>query len=294
MTYSVVARDLRTGDLGVAAQSRFLALGSLVCHARAGVGAVATQALVNPTYGDRGLQLLASGASPTAALDALVAADELGYRRQACVIDSKGRTAAHSGTGCQHWAGHLVADGVAVAGNMLVDRKVVESMLRAIEDTAEQPLPERLVAALEAGQAAGGDARGQQSAALLVVRADGGYGGLSDRLVDLRVDDHSLPITELRRLLGLHRLYFLRPDEADLIEIDQSLARQLAELLEIATGVAFTGADLGAVWIALDRWAGRENLEERMVRPGVIDRMVQTHLRTVVHKTDLSGRSRQP
>jgi uncharacterized Ntn-hydrolase superfamily protein len=253
MTFSVVARDPRTGDFGCAVQSKFLAVGSGTIHARAGTGAQA--------------------------LDVLRGSDPLPERRQAGIVDAAGRAAAHTGSGCTGWAGHAVGDGFACQGNMLVSGGTVEAMVRVIRDEQDLPLPERLVRCLAAAQAAGGDARGQQSAALLVVRVGGGYGGLSDRLVDLRVDDHPDPIAELGRILALHRLYFDRPKRDDLLPIEGDLLVEIAARLSRARGELVDPADPAVVWTALARWAGRENLEERMVEEGRIDPTILRVLR---------------
>ena len=279
MTFSIVACDTSTGDLGVAVQSKFLAVGAAVPYAAAGVGAVATQALSNLSYGPRGLDLLRAGASASLALDALVASDALPGRRQAAIVDAAGRVAAHTGEGCTAWAGHRTGDGVSCQGNILVSAATVEAMAEAMASSTGRPLADRLVDALAAGQAAGGDSRGQQSAALLVVRAGGGYGGQSDRLVDLRVDDHPAPIAELGRLLELHRLYFERPTDADLVPLDEALAGEVARRLAQLGRPAVDPRDAKALWAALERWAGRENLEERMVREGSLDRTVLRILR---------------
>ena len=279
VTFSVVARDADTGDIGCAVQSKFLAVGAAVLHARAGVGAVATQALANLTYGPRGLALLEAGASAEAALGVLVAADELPQRRQAGIVDAAGRAAAHTGGGCTGWSGHVVGDGFACQGNILTSEAVIAAMADVMTTRMDLRLPERLIAALTAGQAAGGDARGQQSAGILVVRAGGGYGGGSDRYVDLRVDDHPEPITELGRLLRLHRLHLERPREDELVPLDAVLRIEVAQRLEAIDAMPLDPDDGEALWERLERWAGRENLEERMVRKGSIDRTVLDILR---------------
>ncbi len=206
-TFSIVAFDPETGDLGVAVQSRFFGVGSVVPFARAGVGAVATQAFANTTWGPEGLALLEAGKPPRAALDILVLDDQGRDRRQAGIVDAKGRAAAFTGKRAMAWAGHVVGEGFSCQGNILAGEEVVEEMADAFRES-KGPLPERLVAALRAGQAAGGDKRGRQSAALLVVRKQGGYAGFNDRYVDIRVEDHKTPIEELARLLVLHRKFF--------------------------------------------------------------------------------------
>jgi uncharacterized Ntn-hydrolase superfamily protein len=210
-TFSIVALDPRTGELGVAVQSRFFGVGSVVPWARAGVGAVATQSYANTRYGPEGLALLAAGRTPEEALRALTAADPEAARRQAGMVDARGRVAAFTGTNCHAWAGHFTGTNFCVQGNLLAGEGVVAAMAAAFDAARARGaggLAEWLVAALEAGQAAGGDRRGQQSAALLVVRAGGGYGGQNDRFVDLRVEDHPAPITELARLLAKHREFY--------------------------------------------------------------------------------------
>ena len=198
-TFSIAARDPETGDLGVAVESKFFAVGAVVPWARAEVGAIATQASANTTFGPRGLALLQTGLDPAAVLDSLLAADPGRDRRQVGIVDARGRAQSYTGSGCQAWAGHRCGANYAVQGNILAGEPVVEAMERAFLG-ARGGLAGRLLAALEAGQAAGGDSRGQESAALLVVRAGAGYGGFSDRYCDLRVDDHPRPIEELRRL----------------------------------------------------------------------------------------------
>jgi uncharacterized Ntn-hydrolase superfamily protein len=278
VTFSVVARDAATGDLGCAVQSKFPAVGAVVIHARAGVGAVATQALSNVGYGPRGLALLEAGASPSQALVALTSADSLADRRQAGIVDVAGRSASHTGTGCSPWAGHIARDDFACQGNMLVSAATVEAMARVMVDRLDLPFPERLVTSLAMGQGAGGDARGQQSAALLVVRPGGGYGEGSDRLVDLRVDDHQRPIEELGRLLAVHRVHFDRPADADLTPLTGPLVAELAFRLSPLAATATPPAP-DEVWDLLEAWAGRENLEERMIRRGHIDREMLRILR---------------
>ncbi len=263
-TFSIVARDPANGDLGVAVQSRFLAVGSVVPWARAGVGAVATQAWANSTYGPEGLRLMAAGWTAQEALNHLLAMDHDVTQRQVLLVDAAGRAAAHTGEKCHHWAGHIVGDGYACAGNILVSEDTVQAMAKAFE-AAQEPLPERLVAALAAGQAAGGDSRGQQSAALLVVRTVGGYGGRDDRYIDLRVDDHPQPIAELGRILGLHRLYLTKSSPEELIPISEGIARELQAILQ-QTGHyqgEITGVYDEATRKGLWDLYGIENLEER-------------------------------
>ncbi len=272
MTFSIVGHSIDpvgpgdgTVSLGVAVASKFLAVGAAVPAAAADVGAIATQAFANLAYRPDGLQLLRDGSSAQETLDALTAADEGRGQRQAGVVDGTGRAATFTGPGCHDWAGGRTGDGYTVQGNILTGPNVVEAMERAWL-ASEGRLADRLLAALAAGDDAGGDKRGRQSAALLVVRAGGGYGGTSDVGVDLRVDDHPAPVPELRRLLDLHRLYFDQPDPATLLPLDGELAE------EVHAHLRSLGFD------TLDDWAGVENYEERMVA-GKIDPLVLGKLR---------------
>jgi uncharacterized Ntn-hydrolase superfamily protein len=303
MTFSIVARDPATGDLGVAVASKFLAVGSVVPWAEAGVGAVATQALANVTYGPDGLEALASGSGAEAVLAGLTGADDGRSERQLGIVDAQGEAATYTGEGCLAWAGGRTAVGVAIQGNILAGPEVVEAMASAFE-AATGPLPDRLLAALLAGDRAGGDARGRQSAALLVVRAGGGYGGTTDRWIDLRVDDDDDPVVEIRRLLGIWRLLYERPEPDVLVPIDAALAAELRERLTRAgwapgrddafattirgalDGVSRIGApreagpDWDAAWDgALLTWMGVANLEERTAAAGWIDPEVLDQLR---------------
>lgn len=207
-TFSVVAYDPATESWGVAVQSRFLAVGSIVPWAEAGVGAVATQALANPRFGPLGLTMLRRDLSAEAVVADLIAADPGRNMRQVGVVDRRGNAAAFTGAECPPWAGHVVGQHFCCQGNILAGEAVVAEMAEAMRRHTDRSFVERLLAALHAAQAAGGDSRGQQSAALLVVRAGGGFGGYSDRAIDLRVDDHRAPITELERLVTLHREIF--------------------------------------------------------------------------------------
>jgi len=202
-TFSIVARDGDAGDVGVAVHSKYFAVGNVVPWAAAGVGAIATQAAVNPEFGPEALRCLRMGLLPQAALDQMLAADYTPELRQVGIIDHRGRTASHTGAECTRWAGGICGDDFCAQGNILVGPQVIDAMVGTFEDTAGQLLPERLMRTLETAQEAGGDSRGQQSAALLVVRKDVGIPGFTDRIVDLRVDDHTRPIEELRRLLGM-------------------------------------------------------------------------------------------
>ena len=207
-TFSIVAADPRTGELGVAVQSRFLAVGAVVPWAQAGVGAVATQALANTTYGPEGLKLLAAGKSPDDVVKTLTEKDAERAVRQLGVVSADGRAATFTGAECNAWAGGRIGKNFAVQGNILAGEEVVHAMAASFEKSEGKELAQRLIDALAAGQLAGGDKRGMQSAALLVVREGWGYAGLNDRYRDLRVDDHAAPISELQRLYDLHKAVF--------------------------------------------------------------------------------------
>lgn len=310
MTFSIVARDEESGDLGVAVQSKFLAVGSVVPWARAGVGAIATQSFANVAYGPDGLALLEAGATAREALDQLVAGDGLRAERQAGIVDAQGGAATHTGSGCFAWAGGRIGPGFAAQGNILAGPAVVDGLAETFL-AGGAPFPELLVRCLAAADAAGGDRRGRESAALLVVRSGGGYGGGNDRWIDLRVDDHPDPIGELGRLLDLQRLYLDRPSASDLTPIDEAAAVELRQNLErVGAGpggwtttvyvrmqpeaVDANGAERPVLgqpravppgwneeWhAALLDWMSVENLEERSAALGWIDPRVREVLRS--------------
>ena len=271
-TYSIVACDLGAGQWGVAVQSRFLAVGSVVPWAEPNVGAIATQSYANPRYGPDGLALLREGRSADEVIEALTAADEGRAERQVGVVDGAGRAATFTGEACHEWAGGRTGDCYAAQGNILVSEATVDALAATFEANAHLELAERLIECLAAAQAAGGDRRGQQSASLLVVEKDAGYGKLTDTLVDLRVDDHERPIAELRRLFSLHReLFGVTPDE-DWLGVDDALA---AELHDRLSKLGFEG-DLDR---AFADWAGAANLEERIDGVTRIDPIVLEALR---------------
>lgn len=279
-TFSIVARDPSNGDLGVAVQSKFLAVGAVVPWARAEVGAIATQALANIGYGPQGLTLLEQGMPAPDVLNQLLAADAERDHRQVGIVDRDGRVAVHTGTACHHWAGHVIGDGFCCQGNLLAGEAVVSQMAEAFT-TAQGELAERLVAALDGGQAAGGDRRGRQSAAVYVARKGGSYGGLLDRYIDLRVDDHPEPIKELQRILQLHRFYLTRPAEADLVPIDATIAGELQDALRdlgYYSGPTTNAYDRMTTE-ALFAYGGYENLEERLVEDARIDKQVLEFIR---------------
>jgi uncharacterized Ntn-hydrolase superfamily protein len=271
-TYSIAACDLAAGQWGVATQSKFLAVGSVVPWATPAVGAIATQAYANPRYGPAGLALLRDGATAAEAVERLTAADDGREHRQLGIVDAHGGSATFTGSECFDWAGGLAGPGFAAQGNILVGEETVGALAATFTATDGRPLAERLLECLRAAQAAGGDRRGQQSAALYVVERDGGYAGLSDVLVDLRVDDHSRPVTELARLYDIHSLLFGKTPRERWLDVDDQLKAELVERL------ARLGYD-GELDRALSAWAGTENLEERIDGVEQIDPVVLEELR---------------
>jgi uncharacterized Ntn-hydrolase superfamily protein len=272
-TFSLAACDLEAGQWGVAVESKFLAAGSLVPWAEPHVGAIATQAYVNPRFGPDGLALLREGLAADEAVRRLTEADAERELRQLGIVDAQGRAATFTGRGCHDWAGGQTGAGYAAQGNILAGPAVVDALAETFEATAGRPLAERLLEALAAAQEAGGDRRGQQAAGILVVERDGGYGGLSDVVVDLRVDDHERPIEELRRLYGLYDVLFGKTPRAEWLAVDEGLARELAQRLEQA-------GYRGGLEEALKAWAGTENLELRVDGIESLDPVVLEQLRS--------------
>ena len=266
-TYSIVGCDLDARQWGVAVQSKFLAVGSVVPWAEAEVGAVATQAYANPSYGPNGLTLLREGLSASEVVERLTAADDGRDDRQLGVVDAQGGSASWTGPGCNDWAGGRTGSGYAAQGNILVGEETVAALAETFEAGQDRPLAERLLEALAAAQAAGGDSRGQQSAALLVVERNGGYAGLSDVLVDVRVDDHEQPIEELRRIYELHQQLFGRTPERFWLPLEGELRE------EVEGRLGRLGFD------SLEAWASVENLEERVNGSAAIDPVVLEALR---------------
>lgn len=279
-TFSIVACDLEQGELGVATQSKFLAVGSVVPWTKAGIGAIATQSWANTSFGPKGLELLARGAGPQETLDTLLGDDPDRESRQVGIVAADGASASYTGAECFAWAGGRTGPGYACQGNILIGRDTLEAMAESFESSQGQELADRLVAALAAAQAAGGDSRGQQSAALVVVKEGGGYGGFNDRYLDLRVDDHATPIEELARLLRLHKLYYPRPNEPvsglEGAALDD-LARDLRQLGYLQ--VDAEASDPNTVSDALRRFSMTENLEERIRDDGRVYQAVLEYVR---------------
>jgi uncharacterized Ntn-hydrolase superfamily protein len=271
-TYSIAACDLDARQWGVAVQSKFLAAAAVVSFAEAETGAVATQAYANPRYGPDGLALLREGGSADDVVRQLTEADDGRNHRQLGIVDRDGRSATFTGRECLDWAGGRTGSGYAAQGNILVSAATVDALAETFEGTAGRPLAERLLDCLAAAQDAGGDRRGQQAAGLLVVQRDGGYAGLSDVVVDLRVDDHERPIEELRRIHGIHELLFGQTPKEDWLDVDDTLGAELRDRLR---RLGYEGELLDTFF----RWAATENLEERVDGVERVDPVVLDELR---------------
>lgn len=266
-TYSIAACDLDASQWGVAVESRFIAVGSIVPWAEPHVGALATQAYANPRYGPDGLALLREGMSAEEVVQRLVDPDEGRNERQVGVVDAHGGSAAHTGSECIAWAGHRTGPCYAAQGNILVSGATVDALAETFEASAGRDLASRLLDCLAAAQEAGGDSRGQQSAAIIVVERDAGYAKLSDVLLDLRVDDHPQPIEELRRIHALHSLLFGHTPRSDWLRVTGELKAEVDERL----------ARLGHASLAA--WGGVANLEDRIDGEDEIDPVVLEALR---------------
>jgi uncharacterized Ntn-hydrolase superfamily protein len=270
-TYSIAACDLDAGQWGVATQSKFLAVGSVVPWAEPKVGAIATQAYANPRYGSKGLKLLREGLSAEEVVERLTSADEGRDQRQLGIVDREGKSSSFTGAECLEWAGGRTGPCYAAQGNILVSAETVDAIAETFE-SSKGTLAERLLDCLDAAQGAGGDRRGQQSAALLVVEENGGYAQLSDTVVELRVEDHERPLEELRRIYRLHEALFGETPRDEWLTVDDALANELRERL------AKLGYD-GDLEDAFNRWAGNVNLEERVDGVAEIDPVVLHELR---------------
>jgi uncharacterized Ntn-hydrolase superfamily protein len=283
MTFSIAAWDPSSSppEWGVAVASKFLAVGSAVPWVRAGAGAVATQAFANLAYGPEGLERLAKGAPAQEVVDALIGPDEDRDHRQLGIVDSSGGAATFTGPQCFDWAGGRTGDGYTCQGNILTGPDVVDRMAEAFEASSGE-LAARLLVALRAGDEAGGDRRGRQSAALYVARAGAGYGGGIDRSVDLRVEDHPQPVPELERLFGLHRLYFPRPEDLEFVPVDGALAEELRAAMSAAGYEPDPGSGYRSVRDALFEYVGSENLEERWTEEPTIEAGILDHIRRSV------------
>ncbi|MDQ3955246.1 MAG: DUF1028 domain-containing protein [Actinomycetota bacterium] len=283
MTFSLVGFDpggsSTEPEWGVAVASKFLAVGSVVPFAQAGAGAIATQSFANLAYGPDGLRLLEQGGEAAGVVSSLTDADEERAKRQVGIVDASGNAESFTGGECLDWAGGKTGAGYACQGNVLAGPQVVDDTVAAFESSRGR-LAERLVAAIEAGDRAGGDRRGRQSAALLIVRRGAGYGGAGDVAVDLRVDDHSDPVPELRRLLEIHRLMYPLPEDLVFVEVDDALSQELRELLATLGHRVPEDADFNGVKDHLFDFVGMENLEERWTDEQRIEAKVLEALRS--------------
>lgn len=270
MTFSIVGYDPQEKEWGIAVQSKFLSVGAVVPFAKAGVGAVATQSYANTAYGPQALELMAQGKSAREAMELITKDDNDKEMRQVGIIDAEGNAATFTGTYCYDWAGGVTGKHFAAQGNILVDEKTVQSMAETFEAT-EGSLAHRLLMALDAGQQAGGDSRGQQSAALLVVKEKGGYGGYNDRYIDLRVDDHPEPIQELIRIYGLQQLYFASSKPENVVAIESDVKAEVVSQLKRLEYLKSDPVNQEEFHKALTAYLHTENFEEREQEQGKID-----------------------
>ncbi|WP_419955662.1 DUF1028 domain-containing protein [Neobacillus niacini] len=270
MTFSIVGFDPIEKEWGIAVQSKFLGVGAVVPWAKAGAGAVATQSYANTSYGPKALELMGQGKSAQETLELLLADDPEKEMRQVGLIDASGNPATFTGKECYDWAGGVTGTHFAAQGNILVDDKTVQAMALVFTET-DGPLAERLLAALDAGQEAGGDSRGKQSAALYIVKDKGGYGGFNDRYIDLRVDDHQDPIKELIRIYQLQQLYFA-PSKPERIAVIEGEIKN--ELIHHLNGLSYLNNESPSdkeIFKALTAYIHTENFEMREQRSGLID-----------------------
>src|SRR5690625_2534418 len=273
MTFSIIGYDPNTEELGIAVQSKFIGVGSVVPWAKAGVGAVATQSHANPAYGPDGLKLLAEGKTAAETVKILTDQDDGRGLRQVGIMDAKGKGAAFTGKDCYDWAGDRVGENCVAQGNILAGEAVVNDMVDTFEQT-EGSLAERLLAALDAGQAAGGDRRGKQSAALYIVKEKGGYLQANDRFIDLRVDEHPDPIKELIRIYKLHNLYFGVTKKENILTVEGDIREQIANHLHRLGKIETTDVNDEMFFDALSDFHRVENFEGRELERGKIDKEV--------------------
>jgi len=278
-TFSIVARDPETEELGIAVQSKYLAVGSVVPWAKAGIGAIATQALTNPLYGNNGLELLTSGKYPSEVINILTTEDSHSETRQLGIVDASGRSATFTGAECFEWAGGYAEKNIAIQGNIIESEKVINNMLYSYKNT-DGPLADRLLAVLFAGQKAGGDRRGRQSAALKVVKKNGGYRGFNDRYIDLRVDDHKTPIKELRRLLDIFYLYY-GENNAKNIEIKNDIVKVIKISLNV---LSYYSGEINDIFDrelkeSLETFYYYENFDDRDIEAGYIPEDIFNYLK---------------
>lgn len=281
-TFSVVAYDPQEQAWGVAVASKFPAVGAVVPWAKAGAGAIATQSFANTSYGPRGIAMLSQGVSAQDVLDQLLSDDPEASHRQVGIVDASGNAATFTGSACFNWAGGITGNGFAIQGNILAGEQVPQAMAQALQTTGGD-LAARLYAALFAGDRAGGDRRGRQSAAILVVKPNGGYGGFNDRWLDYRVDDDTDPVKRLGELIDMHRLYFGKSPESERVKLAGNTLHRMQRLLK-KMGY-YQGEESGeydaATRAALEAMTGNENFEDRVyldsgeIDPPVLDFLFQ-------------------
>ncbi len=279
-TFSIVAYDATVDAWGIAVASKFLAVGAVVPWAQAGAGAVATQSYANTTFGPQGLELMSKGRSAQDVLNELLANDEERELRQVGIVDAQGRSATFTGADCFEWAGGKTGENYCVQGNILAGPEVIEQMASTFEGS-KKDLPERLLDALLAADQAGGDRRGKQSAAIYVVKPEGGYGGFNDRWIDYRVDDHEDPVSRLKEILGLHSLYFGKSPSEEELDIDAAVCEALQQIMQnLGYEIeVITGEYDQKTQTALRQFIGNENFEERTdFEKGRIDQPVYEYL----------------
>jgi uncharacterized Ntn-hydrolase superfamily protein len=270
MTFSIIGFDPVEKEWGIAVQSKFLGVGAVVPWAKAGAGAVATQSYANTSYGPKALELMEQGKSVQETLELLLADDPDREMRQVGLIDSKGNVATFTGKACYDWAGGVTGTHFAAQGNILVDEKTVQAMAQVYTETNGN-LADKLLAALDAGQEAGGDSRGKQSAALYIVKEKGGYGGFNDHYIDLRVDDHPDPIKELIRIYQLQQLYFAPSKPERIVKIEGEIKTQLMNHLRRLSYLSSESLNNDEIFKALTAYIHTENFEMREQSSGFID-----------------------
>src|SRR5690625_4686803 len=278
MTFSIIGFDPKTNELGIAVQSKFIGVGSVVPWAKAGVGAVATQSFANPAYGPDGLKLMEEGKTAQETIDILTNNDDGKELRQVGIMDAQGRAATFTGSGCYDWAGGRIGENCVAQGNILVSEQVVDAMVDVFEQTKGN-LAERLLQALDAGQDAGGDSRGKQAAAIYVVKEKGGYLQANDRMIDLRVDEHPDPIKELIRIYKLHTLYFGVTKKENIITINEETRAEISKHLYRLGKIATETLSNEAFYEALKDYHRGENFEGRELEVGKIDQEVLDFLK---------------
>ncbi len=278
MTFSIIGFDPETKELGIAVASKFLSVGAVVPFAKAGVGAIATQSWANLEYGKRGLSLLKQGLEPEEVLKELIKDDDKSSVRQVGIVNANGRSITFTGEECFEWAGGVAGTNYAIQGNILVDSETVNEMEKTFIET-DGSLADRLLAALCAGELAGGDSRGKQSAALYIVKEKGSYGGYTDRFIDLRVDDHSDPVKELLRLLKLHRLYFEHSAIEDIVAIEGELEEEIQNLLFENGHLDRDLIERDDLLDAVQSYHLIENFDERLQERGYIDLKVVEYMK---------------